>query len=304
MKIINNKGDIFYLYKELDEGNIFVKTDDHKFTLIKTTIDNFINKNIYKPEKRSNDNRVGLTYMNNKNELMTIIEYINSSNITIEFNDKYKARVKTTFTNFKRGEVINPYNPSYYGKGYIGEGYKPSKNDKIMQCWSNMLKRVYNENYLKLHPTYRQCSVCDEWLNFQNFYNWYIENYYTVDDHIMCLDKDILIKGNKIYSPNTVMFVPQFINKIFTKRDNDRGEYPIGVYKHSNRFVAGCSVYDHIDNKHYVYRIGSYDNPNDAFLAYKEYKEKYIKFIANVYKDKIPFKLYNTLINYRVDIND
>ena len=152
MEIINVVGDKFYLYEKLDNDKIFVKTEDVKFTLIKTTMENFINRNIYRPVKGCNDNRIGLTYLNNKGELMTIVEYNNSSDIIVEFNDHMKTKVSTTFNNFKKGEVNNPYRPSYYNKGYIGEGFKPTKTDKSMECWTNMLKRSYNEKILKITP--------------------------------------------------------------------------------------------------------------------------------------------------------
>lgn len=305
MYIINKLGDRFTLYSIIDDINIFVKTDDEKFTLIKTTKEKFKNREIYKPIKKSNDNRIGLTYYNNKKELMTIVEYTDSANIIVEFNDDHKARIKTTFNNFKKGEVYNPYRKSYYNRGYLGEGYKPSRDDKAMKCWMNMLKRAYNEHFLGLHPTYKGCEVCKEWLNFQNFYKWYNENFYSVDDYVMCLDKDILLKGNKLYSPETCVFVPHFINKMFTKRDNGRGIYPIGVYrKCSDKFAASCSIFD-IENKtHGSYLIGLYDSVDEAFDSYKIYKEKYIKEIANKFKDKIPERLFNAMCNYKVDIND
>lgn len=300
----NNLGDNFEIYKIIDDKNIFVKTDDEKFTLIKTTLEQFNSGKIYKPVKGSNENRIGLTYLNNKNELMTIIEYIDSAHIIVEFNDEYKFKVQTTFNNFKRGEVYNPYRRSYYGKGYLGEGYKPSRNDKVMRYWMNMLKRAYNENFINLHPTYKNCSVCEEWLNFQNFYKWFNENYYNVDDNTMCLDKDIIKKGNKIYSPDNCVFVPQFINCIFTKRDNGRGKYPIGVYKKDDKLAASCSMIDFKTKEVKRYEIGIFDNKYEAFYAYKEVKEKYIKLVAEIYKNKIPKILYEAMYNYKVEIDD
>lgn len=71
-----------------------------------------------------------------------------------------------------------------------------------------MIKRCYNQKCLLKDNTYRGCSVCDEWLNFQNFGEWYDENYYEVPNEVMDLDKDILHKGNKIYSPdNCVLYL-------------------------------------------------------------------------------------------------
>jgi hypothetical protein len=115
------------------------------------------------------------------------------------------------------------------------------------------------------------------------------------------LDKDILIKGNKKYSPENCIFVPQRINYLFTKRDSRRGKYPIGVH-YSNRdekFVSQC-----MDGKGNKKGLGHYDTPLEAFQAYKVYKEKLIKQTAEEYKNKIPIELYNALINYIVEITD
>ena len=116
----------------------------------------------------------------------------------------------------------------------------------------------------------------------------------------MCLDKDILSKGNKIYSPNTCIFVPQNINILFTKRNKSRGNLPIGVcyHKQDGKYMSKCSFGD---GQKY---LGCYDTPQEAFQIYKEYKEKYIKEVADKYKEYIPQKLYETMYNYEVEIDD
>lgn len=300
---INELGEIFTFYKNIDDDNIFVKTDDEKFTLIRTTYDKFIDCRIYKPT-REPDSRIGLTYKNNKGELMTIVKYNDSSDIYVEFNDNNKAIVHTTFNNFKKGEVNNPYRRSYYSKGYVGIGFKPTRDDKSMMCWSNMLKRCYNENYRRLHPTYNECYVCDEWLNFQNFHVWYNDNFYKFDDYTMCLDKDIIVKGNKLYSPDTAIFVPQFINKLFTRRDNDRGPYPIGVTKNHNRFYASCSFYDIRYNRVRNINLGSFETAEEAFYMYKNTKEENIRNVADLCKGKVPERLIKAMYDYKVEITD
>ena len=117
----------------------------------------------------------------------------------------------------------------------------------------------------------------------------------------MDLDKDILIKGNKVYGPDTCIFVPQRINNLFTKSDKLRGEFPIGVYKRHNKYEAQCNC-GKSKNKH----LGRFDNAEDAFNAYKEFKENLIKEVANEYYNNnlIPFELYNAMYNYEVDIDD
>ena len=97
------------------------------------------------------------------------------------------------------------------------------KDKKSYQCWSNMLKRCYNKNVHNKQPTYKDCSVCNEWLCYANFEKWYDENYYEIEGERTELDKDILFKGNKVYSPITCIFVPQRINTLFTKSNRKFG---------------------------------------------------------------------------------
>ncbi len=92
-------------------------------------------------------------------------------------------------------------------------------------CWSRMLKRCYSSKYQSRNPTYAGCSVCGEWLIFSNFKNWYDINYRVEFE----LDKDILVEGNKVYSPDTCCFVPQYLNKLLTDRGRTRGDLPVGV---------------------------------------------------------------------------
>ena len=209
-----------------------------------------------------------------------------------------------------RTNIENPYEKRYYGIGYLGEGkYKSRENGKITRVyrvWHNMLTRCYNEKYHEKQPTYIGCEAYEEWHNFQNFGDWYYENYYEVEGERMALDKDILVKGNKIYSPDTCIFVPHRINLLFVKRDKVRGKYPIGVYysKQYKKFTSQCSFYNFEENKKKQMNLGCYDTPEEAFKIYKYYKENYIKYVAEHYKDQIPDKLYDAMYNYEVDIND
>lgn len=243
---------------------------------------------------------------------MKIIEYNNALDIVVEFQDEYGARINTQYDNFKRGIIKNPYHPNVYNIGYIGEGkYKSRKKSgehtEVYSMWCNMLERCYDPYYLNKKPTYIDCYVCDEWLNFQNFAEWFYKNYYKIPGERMHLDKDILIKGNKIYSPDTCIIVSNRINVLFTKSDKARGECPIGVnyHKRDNVYEVYCSILDDNGNKKKKY-LGRFDNELDAFYSYKKFKENYIKQVADEYYSKglIPKKLYDALYRYEVEIND
>lgn len=192
-----------------------------------------------------------------------------------------------------------------YGVGYLGDGEYRSKIDgettRQYECWKSMMRRCYSQNTQNKQPIYIGRTVVDEWHNFQNFAKWYDENFYEIKGQETQLDKDILIKGSKIYSPETCVFVPHNINKLFTKSNKSRNGLPIGVCTHPNskKYLSSCS---NGDGK--KVHLGMFENTEEAFIAYKIYKEKLITDIADKYKDVLPNRLYNALTDYRVDIND
>lgn len=250
------------------------------------------------------DNRIGERKINTFGSEMVIVKYLDSNNVQVKFIDSDNY-VLTTYDRFKKGSVKNVYDKSVFEVGFIGEGkYKVSENGKQTKqylIWKSMLQRCY---YKKLHdrcPTYKESSVYEEWHNFQNFAKWFDENYYTIDGERMELDKDILVKGNKTYSPDTCIFVPHRINTLFIKCDSSRGELPLGVCfdKVKKKYEVRCNDYPNKQK-----RIGRYSTPESAFFAYKAYKEQLIKQIANEYREKIPYNLYEVMMNYTIEIDD
>ena len=100
----------------------------------------------------------------------------------------------------------------------------------------------------------------------------------------MCLDKDIICKGNREYSPNNCIFVPNRINMLFVKRHGKRDGMPIGVIydSKSNKYLAQCSILND-DGKHENIYLGRYNTKEQAFQVYKEFKEQYIQQVADEY---------------------
>lgn len=254
--------------------------------------------------------RVGEENINNFGSKIIITRYGSARDIDVHFPEYNWTFKHTAYKEFKSGKIKCPYERRVFGIGYIGEGkYKVSENGKKTKCyrtWQNMLQRCYDEKQRYKNPTYINCEVCDEWYCYQNFAKWYYNNYYEIENEVMSLDKDILCKGNKIYSPENCIFVPNNINILFIKSDKTRGEYPIGIdyNKSSGKFRARCSIYDFKENKNKNEYLGLYDTPEKAFKVYKQFKEKYIKEVADHYKEQIPDKLYDALYNYEVEITD
>lgn len=248
--------------------------------------------------------RTGERFTTNEGYKIIIVEYNSAKDLWIEFQDEYKTRVHTKYGECKSGMIRNPYHKRLYNVGFIGvgkyDGCVEGKQTKIYNEWCAFMARGLDLKFKQKYPTYKDVTVDEYFHNFQNYGAWREQNYYEIEGEIMCLDKDILVKGNKVYSPDVCVFVPQRINNLFVKSDATRGEYPIGVTydKRRDKYVAKCKV----DGK--TKYLGSYNTSHNAFLAYKEFKEAYIKQVADEYKDKIPQRLYDAMYAWTVEEDD
>ena len=253
-------------------------------------------------------NRTGEERLNTFGSKMIIKEYREYSDIDVyfpEYNWTFKHAIYQTF---KKGTIKCPYEPRTYGVGYLGEGkYKTRENGKKTDeyiIWCGILRRCYDPKLHERESTYKNCTVEEYLLNFQHMGEWIDKNYYEIPGEQMCLDKDILCKGNKVYSRETCIFVPERINLLFTKCDNRRGDSPIGVTpRESGNYQVFCSN----GYRKSVY-LGSYSTEEEAFQVYKEYKEKVIKEVIDSYEGKIPephySRLKDAMYNYKVEIDD
>jgi len=254
-------------------------------------------------------NRIGERNYNNFGSEMVIVNYNGCMDIDVYFPEFDWIFKHAKYNNFKKGEIKCPYERRFYNVGYLGEGkYKVSengKNTRVYDTWKAMLQRCYSEKEHERHPTYIGCEVYEGWHNFQNFAKWYKDNYYEVGNEKMCLDKDILFKGNKIYSPDTCIFVPETINKLFIKNDKNRGESVIGATLCKNgKYQAQCNIINPETGKSKQEYLGLYDSQEKAFEVYKYHKERNINEVADYYKIHIPQKLYDAMYNYEVEIDD
>ena len=238
--------------------------------------------------------KIGDIFINRQNCKMVVVDYTDSKNVLIEFDDNYKYRMVTRVAHLKRGHVKNPFYPLIFGIGFIGAGtYKEIKNGiRTIEynVWSNMMERCYDQKYHARHPTYEDCTVCNEWHNFQNFAEWYTsQEYYGKGYH---LDKDLLIDGNKVYSPSTCVLAPHEINTLFNTNPKIRGLYPVGVSfeKKFNKFSAKLKKYGK------KVHLGYFSCPNEASQVYQKAKKEHVKNIALEWQDRIDEKLFNALM--------
>lgn len=141
------------------------------------------------------------------------------------------------------------------------------------QRWANMIKRCYSSVNLIDRPTYKGCSVCDDWLIFSNFKKWMMKQ----DWENKHLDKDIISKGNKVYSPDTCIFVSGEINSLVNDQPRRRGKYKVGASYCESRgkFQSGCNV----NGKRVP--LGRFDTEQEAHDVYVSFKADLIRKVAN-----------------------
>jgi len=235
--------------------------------------------------------RTGETSTTTEGYLITIVEYKDANNIVIEFENTHQRR--TNYTDFTKGLVSNPFHKTKFSIGFIGGGKYNSKTIGY-SSWDNMFSRCYSILLDENYPTYKGCSVVKEWHNFQVFAKWFEENFKPEFMSKWHLDKDLLVRGNKIYGPETCCFLPQELNKLLTKPIINKSIFGTGIQKVKNRFTVEISINDK------VLYLGSFRTLEEASEVYKTAKEKNIKQLALKFKDLISDKVYQVLINYKL----
>ena len=205
--------------------------------------------------------------------------------------------------NIRNGKVKDTYSSSVHGVGVLGTKY-PSKvngvKTKEYTLWCNMLRRCYSDGFKKQQPTYESCEVSDKFKSYEYFYEW-CHKQIGFNNEGWHLDKDLLVKGNKVYSEHTCVFIPREINQLLTKRTASRGEYLIGVCldKTNKSFKAQMNK-----NKGKPEHLGYFKTELEAFKAYKTAKESFIKEQASNWEDQIDPRAYEALMNYEVSRDD
>ena len=231
-----------------------------------------------------------------------VLKYNDSRNVEVLFLETGYRKV-AKMKEVKSGSIKDPYLPSVFGVGVLGTKYPMSegrKGTKEYVLWQSMLERCYSDTYKKKYPTYTDCKVSDNFKSYEYFYEWCHKQigFGNQDWH---LDKDLLVKGNKIYSEDSCVFIPSEINLVLTKRTSSRGNHLIGVswHKKGKAFVARVAK-----NEGKRKWLGSFKTEIEAFNAYKQAKEAHLKELAAKWKSQIDERAYLALINYEVHIDD
>jgi len=165
-------------------------------------------------------------------------------------------------------------------------GSRARKSRLVWECpfysrWVAMLRRCYSKSYQEKYPTYANCKVCDEWLTFSNFKAWMERQDWQGKE----LDKDLLVKGNKIYSPEKCTFLDSSVNSFILDRAASRGALPIGV-SYSNdmgKYQASCGNCITKKREH----LGYFDNEYGAHAEWLKRKIEIAHELAGKVKDEV-----------------
>lgn len=215
---------------------------------------------------------------------------------------KEKYGFEYTYASYKENQYM----------AIISEPIQGNRRDnKIYQIWFKMVKQ---ETYSKF--PYADVTVCKEWHDYNVFEKWYKENVYKIPGEKVVLRKDLLVFDNNEYSPEMCVFAPyKIIGALRTKyngknlkeyADNEEGsksKASIGIYYNDNRLSdLKYSAYCQYNGKNTY--LGRADNPEELIPFYKAVKEYEVKRIAEEYKQYIPEKLYDRMINFVFNPDD
>lgn len=169
---------------------------------------------------------------------------------------------------------------------------------RAYEVWNHMLQRT-SESYIKYRPSYAGTIVDPAFVRFSDFYSWATQQF-GWDAEGYQLDKDLLCKGNRVYGPNTCVFLPPRINSLLITNASRRTELPAGVRqgRRPGTFEARVS------NSGARISLGTYLDVDAAFAAYKNGKEALIRKVAEQYRHDIDPRAYDALMAYQVEITD
>lgn len=241
--------------------------------------------------------KVGQIYPT-KNGTLTVLEYVKAIEILVQHNDEYGHKMWTRADFIRKGSVRNPFDKHENGYSFSGYGYCHTIDSNlrgvIYSLWRGVIQRTLTDSHNKrsTRNSYEDATLCDEWHNFQVFCRFVNENKYYRKG--FQLDKDLLIRGNKHYSPEACCFLPQVINGLIAINYETGNGLPVGVNRKYDYYEAAISY------RGKRKRIGMYATPEEASAAYVIAKEAYVKEIALEWKDKIEPRAFEALMNWTV----
>lgn len=241
--------------------------------------------------------KAGDTFTTYQGFTLEVIEYIRCNKILVKFRDAGGAEKLVAIKELLSGSIKNPYHPSKLDIGFVGVGpYSSRKGGRITKeymHWSSMFTRCYDPAYHSRFPTYETKYVDNQWHNYQEFGEWC---QWQTGFGTGVLDKDLLFKGNNVYSPETCVFIPSEINSLIVTPITKGKKTPVGIsYQTSHKsYLVSCAIKGKNKN------LGRYKCPEKAFAVYKDFKENLVRSKAEEYKEQIDIRAYAALSNFTV----
>lgn len=268
--------------------------------------------------KDNNNPLIGKKDKNVHGSEMEIIGHYNNNHIIVllssQINDNpmYYINYNTRLSHFNDGNIRSPYEISIHDHGYIGDGkYYNAKYKKFAETHSGMIRRCHKDEIRSIQ--YNDVSIYQMWYDFQNFAEWCEYNYYEIEGEEMWIDKDLICKNSKIYSPVTCCFLPSSINLMFkpnsggSKKSTLPRGFSYNPEMRSKPYRVQCNNFSDQAQVH----LGYFSTIEEGFKIYKDYKENKIKRVADDYWFNrggryIPqFKrVYDAMYAYQVEIDD
>lgn len=278
-----------------DAYNVVIEFEGFEGVHQKVTSGNLRKGEFSNPE--SFDVKEGFRFKNLRDEWCTVIEYRDSKNVVVVFDGFEENKKLLRSDHLREGRFKNNYQPVIHGVGYIGEGkYRPRDSmfmKMVHDTWKNMIARGYNEETKQIQPTYRDVTVCKEWHNFQNFAEWMVNHDFWNFGYQ--LDKDLIIRGNSVYSKDTCTLLPREINAVLSIKRSGSSDTPTGVYKTGEKYLAKSHL-----GENGVKILGYFLTVEEASAAYVKAKEAYIHSLAEKWKGKIEDRAYQALLVWKV----
>lgn len=164
---------------------------------------------------------------------------------------------------------------------------KPSWWCPFYRTWIDMIRRVYCDKHKANKPTYSDCSLHNDWHTFSNFKSWMETQDWEGNE----LDKNLLVKGNKLYGPETCIFIPLNVNMFMTENNARRGQFPLGVSFHKSTGKYMSRIRNLGSGQKY---LGVFETPEEAHMVYKKAKFELATILSETQENKV---VANSLIS-------
>lgn len=186
-----------------------------------------------------------------------------------------------------RREDWESLEPTVYGWGINDVNYSVTKCEivngtkkEVWRCpyyldWRDIIKRCFDPKEHEKLPTYKGCTISEEWKYLSKFIEW-VDSQPNEDWQNCSPDKDFLIKGNKHYGPDTVIYIPRKLNLFMINSASIRGDYMLGVSytpnkSKTNPYVACCCDPFSKRSSH----VGMFSTELEAHKAWQAKKHEY-----------------------------